>query len=316
VLVSDAGTAPTLPVHGARVVLVDDADDADEAALPAERLADADADADGATPESLAYVIYTSGSTGKPKGVLVPHRAVVNFLESMAREPGLSADDVVLAVTTLSFDIAVLELHLPLSVGARIVLATREIATDGMLLRKALEEEGVTLLQATPSTWRLLLSAGWAGNGHLRALCGGEALPRELAFELARRAGSLWNMYGPTETTVWSTCYRVTNPPGRILIGKPIANTTTYLLDERLAPVPIGVPGELHIGGDGVTRGYLGRPDLTRERFIPDPFGSEHSARLDRELRRGAAHRRSRLRWRPACSFRRTRSPYGAATCC
>ncbi|NLE87560.1 MAG: amino acid adenylation domain-containing protein [Myxococcales bacterium] len=255
--------------------------DKEQEALNGESSAPLDADPErDATPESLAYVIYTSGSTGKPKGVCVPHVAVVNFLTSMAKEPGLGAEDVLLAVTTLSFDIAVLELFLPLSVGARVVLATKETASDGTLLREAIAAHGVTVLQATPSTYRLLLAAGYQGDGTLKMLCGGEALPRELAGELARHASSLWNMYGPTETTVWSTCYRIPPGGGRILVGKPIANTTLYVLDAHMKPVPVGVPGELHIGGDGVTRGYLHRPELTAERFVPDTFSGDPSARI------------------------------------
>ena len=231
-------------------------------------------------PETSAYVIYTSGSTGKPKGVMVPHRAVVNFLETMRRTPGMTGADTVLAVTTLSFDIAVLELHLPFSVGARVVLASREVAQDGGLLLAALEREGATVMQATPSTWRLLIAAGWEGKRPLKVLCGGEALPKDLAGELARRAPDCWNMYGPTETTVWSTCWRIQRPIHRISIGRPIGNTQVYLLDAHLQPVPVGVPGELHIGGDGVTLGYLNRPELTAERFVPDPFSPVSGARL------------------------------------
>ncbi len=276
VLVTEARLAAQLPSTEARVLCLD----TEAAALLKESTASlGHGSADDATPENLAYVIYTSGSTGKPKGVAVPHRAVVNFVTSMAREPGLQHGDMLLAVTTLSFDIAVLELFLPLSVGARIVLATREIATDGALLRATIEQQGVNVMQATPATWRLLIGAGWKGHNHFKALAGGEALPRDLAGELTRRAGSLWNMYGPTETTVWSTCHRVTGS-GRILIGKPIANTTVYILDERMTPVPIGVPGELHVGGDGVTRGYLNRPELTAERFVHDPFSSTPGSRL------------------------------------
>ncbi|RKH33762.1 amino acid adenylation domain-containing protein [Corallococcus praedator] len=224
------------------------------------------------SPEEVAYVIYTSGSTGKPKGVRVPHRAVVNFLGTMQEAPGLTAQDVLLAVTTLSFDIAVLELFLPLTTGAQVVLASRETASDGALLKAALESNGVTVMQATPSTWRLLLEAGWQPRPGFKALCGGEALPRELAEALLARVGSLWNMYGPTETTVWSTTWRVQPPLSSIRIGRPIANTQLYLLDAHLAPVPVGVAGELYIGGDGVTLGYLHRPELTQERFLPNPF--------------------------------------------
>jgi surfactin family lipopeptide synthetase A len=227
------------------------------------------------TPESLAYVIYTSGSTGRPKGVEVPHRGVVNFLTSMAREPGLHAEDVLLAVTTLAFDIAVLELFLPLCVGARVVIASREVAWDGERLAKVLGECGATVMQATPATWRLLIEAGWRGQARFKALCGGEALTQQLAAELMARAGRVWNLYGPTETTVWSTCYELKDPEGPVLIGQPIGNTQVYVLDRYLQPVPVGVPGELYLGGVGVARGYLNRPALTQERFVPDPFGGE-----------------------------------------
>ena len=231
---------------------------------------------------NLAYVIYTSGSTGKPKGVEVPHRAVVNFLSSMAREPGIARDDTLLAVTTLSFDISVLEIFLPLTVGARLNIADRDTASDGTKLLHKLVESGATLMQATPATWRLLISAEWPGTKKLKVLCGGEPLSGDLAGKLLERAASVWNMYGPTETTVWSTCYRIPGPSTLIPIGKPIANTRLYILDSCLRPQPIGIPGELYIGGAGVTRGYLGREELTRERFVPDHFGNEPEARLYR----------------------------------
>ncbi len=221
-------------------------------------------------PTDLAYVLYTSGSTGKPKGVMIPHRAVVNFLASMQREPGLTAADVLLAVTTLSFDIAGLELYLPLVTGATVVIASRETATDPIQLADALKQSGATVMQATPATWRMLIDSGWQGKPGLKILCGGEALPADLARQLQERGGELWNLYGPTETTIWSTLHRVDAPlrGGSVPIGRPIANTSVHLLDPHGQPVPIGVPGELHIGGAGVARGYWGRDDLTRERFI------------------------------------------------
>jgi amino acid adenylation domain-containing protein len=219
-------------------------------------------------PSDLAYVIYTSGSTGRPKGVEVEHRNVVAFIEAMQREPGLAAGDVLLAVTTLSFDIAGLELWLPLSVGARIVLATRADALDGERLAALIEEHAVTLLQATPATWRILLDTSWSGRPQLKALVGGEALPPDLASSLVDRVGELWNMYGPTETTIWSTLTRVVDPSKAITIGRPIANTQCYVLTPDHAVCPIGVAGELCIGGEGVTRGYRNRPDLTADRFV------------------------------------------------
>ncbi|HEX8273688.1 MAG TPA: amino acid adenylation domain-containing protein [Longimicrobiaceae bacterium] len=231
---------------------------------------------------SLAYVLYTSGSTGRPKGVQVEHRSVAAFLEAMRREPGISADDVLLAVTTLAFDIAGLELFLPLATGARVVLADRETAADPRLLARALDEAGATVMQATPATWRMLLEAGWEGRPGLRALCGGEALPRDLAARLLPRVGALWNLYGPTETTVWSTSHRVRDGEGTPPIGRPIAGTRVYVLDARGAPAPAGVPGELVIGGAGVARGYHGRPGLTAGRFVPDAFSAEPGARTYR----------------------------------
>jgi len=221
--------------------------------------------------EDLAYVIYTSGSTGQPKGVQIPHRAIVNFLTAMQREPGLTADDRLLAVTTLSFDIAVLELFLPLISGAQVIIASRETAMDGLALQATLAQSAVTVMQATPATWRLLLEAGWPGQPDLKILCGGEALPPDLAAQLLARCAELWNMYGPTETTVWSTIDRITQAgdDAAITIGRPIANTQIYILDKTLQPVPVGIVGDLYIGGDGVAHGYLNRPDLTAEKFIP-----------------------------------------------
>jgi amino acid adenylation domain-containing protein len=229
----------------------------------------------GAKAENLAYVIYTSGSTGKPKGVQISHRSLVNLLFSMQSSPGLTAEDTLLAVTTVAFDIAALELYLPLTVGARVILATRETAADGSRLRELLEKSVPTVMQATPATWRLLLEAGWQGHKDLKVLCGGEVMPRDLAVELLKIVRSVWNMYGPTETTVWSTTCQVTSGNGPIAIGRPIANTEIYILDSCREPVPVGVPGELYIGGDGVARGYLNRQNLTVEKFIPSPFGPE-----------------------------------------
>ncbi len=230
-------------------------------------------------PPNLAYVLYTSGSTGTPKGVEVSHGALVNLLESMSHEPGLSADDVLLSVTRLAFDIAALELYLPLMVGGRLVIASRETSTDGRRLAEAIETSGATVMQATPATWHLLLQAGWKGNPRLKILCGGEALSTDLSAALQTRVDSLWNVYGPTETTIWSTVWKA--EPGATSIGRPIANTRVHILDGDLEPVPSGVPGELYIGGEGVARGYLGRPDLTAGKFVPDPFG-EPGTRLFR----------------------------------
>ncbi|HEX2207503.1 MAG TPA: amino acid adenylation domain-containing protein, partial [Longimicrobium sp.] len=256
----------------ARVVVVDRIDLAAEAASAPPVAVDAD---------DLAYVIYTSGSTGRPKGVMVPHGGVVNFLASMAREPGMAADDVLAAVTSLSFDIAVLELLLPPTVGARVVIATRDEAMDAARLMALLAESGATVMQATPATWRMLVQAGWDGDARLAILSGGEALQPDLARELLPRGRGLWNLYGPTESTIWSAVDRVESAES-IFLGHPIANTQLYVLDPALRPCPLGVPGELFIGGDGVVRGYLRRPSLTAERFVPDPFSAEPGARMYR----------------------------------
>ena len=270
--------------HGARLLCIDT-----EWAQVAEQ-SDINPD-DTATPEDLAYVIYTSGSTGKPKGAQIAHGAVVNFLSSMQAEPGLTAADTLLAVTTLSFDIAGLELYLPLSVGARVVIVSRETAIDGVVLAENLVKSGATIMQATPTTWRMLLETGWQGSDHLKILCGGEALSPELATELLPRCSSLWNMYGPTETTIWSSIYKVETVNGQIPIGRPIGNTQLYILDRNQQPLPIDVPGELYIGGDGLALGYLNRDELTDERFVVDPFSPQAGKRL---YKTG-----DRARWRP-----------------
>ncbi|VVE15887.1 Tyrocidine synthase 3 [Pandoraea capi] len=222
-------------------------------------------------PEHLAYVIYTSGSTGKPKGVMVRHGGLSNFLSGLARRPGLTASDRWVAVTSLSFDIAALELFLPLTLGAQVIVASRDTARDGFALAELLRTSEATVLQSTPATWRMLLASGqpWPA---LRALCGGEALPPDLAEALRARGCELWNLYGPTETTIWSMLGRVVGKP---VLGQVIAGTQARVLDTRLAPVPPGVAGELYLGGSGLARGYFGRADLSAERFVPDPFSSQ-----------------------------------------
>ncbi|WP_414588179.1 amino acid adenylation domain-containing protein, partial [Scytonema sp. PCC 10023] len=229
--------------------------------------------------ENLAYAIYTSGSTGRPKGVQIRHRAVVNFLSAMSAQPGMVSSDVLVAVTTITFDIAALELFLPLSTGARLVL-TPDLIADGGQSTAALATSSATVMQGTPATWRALMQAGFLGNPQLKILCGGEALSRELAAQLIERADSLWNMYGPTETTIWSAVSQVQAGSGSVAIGGAIANTQFYILDTNNQPVPVGVAGELHIGGDGLARGYLNRAELTAEKFIPNPFSSQPGERL------------------------------------
>ena len=218
--------------------------------------------------QSLAYMIYTSGSTGKPKGVKVHHQAVVNFLNSMSKKPGFSKKERLLAVTTLSFDISVLEIFMPLSFGGELIIAKADDISDGQKLSGLLDQHDITMMQATPATWNILLGSGWDGKKNLKALCGGEAILPGLVKELLPRVESLWNMYGPTETTVWSTCNQLTGYTPPILVGTPIDNTTIYILDKYNNQLPVGVIGEVCIGGLGVTKGYNNRPELTAEKFI------------------------------------------------
>jgi amino acid adenylation domain-containing protein len=240
-------------------------------------------------PLDLAYVIYTSGSTGRPKGVMVHHGGAINFLRAMEDAPWVSADDVVLAVTTIAFDISVLELFLPLRIGGRAVVATREQGADAAALSALVAESGATILQATPATWTMLLATGWRPRPGVRVLTGGEALPRPVADAMIGAGAEVWNLYGPTETTVWCTTGRVP-AQGAITLGAPIANVTLHVLDARRRHVPAGVPGELFITGAGVTRGYLNRPGLTAQTFVPHPFGKPAGARM---YRTG-----DRVRWR------------------
>lgn len=237
--------------------------------------------------DNVAYTIYTSGSTGKPKGVQVLHGTVVNLLESMQLEPGLTAKDTILAVITISFDMSIPELFLPLSVGARIVMASDQEISDGALLSQAIISSKATVMQATPATWRLLLATGWQGNQQLKIICGGEAMTRNLANLLLERCDSLWNMYGPTETTVYSAIYQVQPGTEAIPIGHPVANTQIYMIvgpcrrkDDPLIQTIPGQPGEVYIGGDGLARGYFNRPEMTAEKFVPDPFSNKPGARL------------------------------------
>ncbi|HTG35428.1 MAG TPA: amino acid adenylation domain-containing protein [Thermoanaerobaculia bacterium] len=234
-----------------------------------------------AGPDDLAYVIYTSGSTGRPKGVEIPHRALGNFVRAMRRLYRVDPGDAMPAITTAAFDLSVPELYLPMLGGGMTPLLSRETAGDGVLLARALAGTRASVLQATPATYRMLLESGWAGDPGLLMLCGAEAMSRDLAGRLLPLGQGLWNFYGPTETTVWSTAWRV-EPDRPIAIGRPIAETRVYLLDRRLAPVPLGAAGELCIGGLGVARGYLRRPRLTAERFVPDPFAGSPGERLYR----------------------------------
>jgi amino acid adenylation domain-containing protein/non-ribosomal peptide synthase protein (TIGR01720 family) len=279
VLLAHKSLLESLPSHTAQVVCLD----SDWGAIEQHQKNNLDV---GVCSDNLAYVIYTSGSTGLPKGVEICHHSVVNFLNSMSYLLELTQEDTFSAVTTISFDIAALELYLPLMVGAKVIVVSREIATNGDLLLAELLKSKTTAMQATPATWQMLLAAGWSSHYSLKVFCGGEALPAQLAHQILETGSKLWNLYGPTEATIWSTLDRVgvnktvagnENAPS---IGRPISNTQIHILDSHFQPVPIGVAGELYIGGDGLARGYLNRPELTREKFIPNPFSDSKSERL------------------------------------
>jgi polyketide synthase PksJ len=263
----------TLPSNNARTICLDTDWDKISSFEPEKPFVSID-------EHNLAYLIYTSGSTGKPKGVQLEQKSLINFLLSMKNKTGLSEQDSLLAVTTLSFDIAGLELYMPLISGARLVIAQRDDVVDGKRLIQLLDQQNISIVQATPATWRMLIESGWEGNKNLKVLCGGEALPKELAGQLLERCSVLLNVYGPTETTIWSTLSRIESKDDDVFIGKPIANTQVYIVDKWMNPVPVGIPGELLIGGDGLARGYLNLSELTREKFIPDTLGSKQGARL------------------------------------
>jgi amino acid adenylation domain-containing protein len=242
-----------------------------------------------ASPDDIAYIVYTSGSTGKPKGVRVPHRTVVGFLDAITRELGLSGADRVLATTSPSFDPSILETFGTLMLGAHVIVASREQIQDPYALRALVESSGATVMQTTPSAWRMLIEAGWRGAPAFKAISGSEALSVDLACELLERAGEVWNLYGPTETTVWATAWRVHPPETGISIGQTLANTRIWVLDERRRRCPLGVPGEIYIGGRGVALGYVESPELTAEKFLESPFNPG-----ERMYRTG-----DRGRWRP-----------------
>ena len=250
----------------------------------AEAMADAEAGTalpgDRLCPESAAYTIFTSGSTGHPKGVQIAHRSLSNILQHFGQEPGISADDILLSATTLSFDIAALELFQPLVSGATLVVAAPALSRDGISLAQTIGEYAVSVLQATPATWRMLLAASWRPAPGFRAWCGGEALPADLAQSLLALGIELWNVYGPTETTIWSALHRVSASDLPPPIGHPIRNTYLYVIDQDGNQMPPGLSGELLIGGDGLAQGYLNDPRQTAARFRPNPFVDEAGARV------------------------------------
>lgn len=225
-------------------------------------------------PGSLAYAIYTSGTTGKPKGVRITHGALSNLVCSMWKKPGVSDADRTLAVAPISFDIATMDMFLPICSGGTLVIASHLDAVDPYRLTQLIKEYDITCMQATPATWRMLVSSNWNGKQNLKMLSGGEALPRELANDLLQRGSELWNCYGPTETTIYSGVVRVEQEAGIVPVGPPIANTSFYVMDRSGHLLPPGVAGELYIGGVGVSPGYVARPELTAQRFVPDRFGT------------------------------------------
>lgn len=235
------------------------------------------------TPEQLLYIIYTSGSTGKPKGVLIEHRAVINFLYGINQKIKITAKDTWLAITPFSFDISGLEIYLPLLTGAHCMVASQDLIVDGKRLAALLDHYPISVLQATPMTWKMLLEAGWQNKQQVKILCGGEPLTKSLCEKLLKKTRTFWNLYGPTETTIWSTAHAVSGKDTQlpiVSIGRPIANTEVYVLNKQLKLNPIGVMGELYIGGDGVARGYLNQAGLTKERFIANPFSNQKDSRL------------------------------------
>jgi amino acid adenylation domain-containing protein len=235
-----------------------------------------------AEAHDLAYIIHTSGSTGRPTGVEIERGGLANFLAAMRAELPVSSGDSLLAVTPYSFDIAILELLLPLTIGARLVIADEHVARDGRKLRERIDGGDITIMQATPATWQMLIDAGWARSGQLTALCGGEALVPALAAGILARVQSLWNLYGPTETTIWSTVARITDPSAAVPIGRPVANTECLVVDESFEPVRPGATGELLIGGAGLARGYRNDPERTTDRFLAVPAGNDGQFRVFR----------------------------------
>jgi amino acid adenylation domain-containing protein len=230
----------------------------------------------------LAYNIFTSGSTGQPKGVMIEHRSLVNLLADMASRLNFSPGDSLLSISTPCFDISLLEILLPLTASGLVEVASRDAFSDVRVLKNRLESKRFTWLFSTPSRLDLLLHGGWQGDPALNVLTGGEQLSQSLSVQLATRCCSLWNLYGPTEATILSTAIESIDQNPVCCIGRPVSNTQVYVLDSHRELLPIGVPGELYIGGDGLARGYLNRPDLTAERFVPNPFSNDSDSKLYR----------------------------------
>lgn len=280
-VITKTGILSCAPIGKERAVCLDEADVQQE--LSQHSTANIQSGERDLATGNLAYVIYTSGSTGKPKGVMIEHASLGNFLASMMNEPGMNSSDTLLAVTSTSFDIHGLELFLPLITGAKVVVASHADVTDASRLMNLLEGQHVSIMQATPATWKTLLEAAWSPTRPIKLLCGGEAWGGALHRKLLASSNvSLWNMYGPTETTIWSSVKQIRPEDQEVNIGPPIANTRFYVLDENMELCPVGVPGELYIGGAGLARGYLNRGELTEERFVADPFAGGAGARMYR----------------------------------
>jgi amino acid adenylation domain-containing protein len=267
ILVSESSMAASLPETDASILLLDGNEDYSN---------ESSENPDYGNSNNIAYILYTSGSTGKPKGVQIKHHSVINLVCSMSKSLKVTSQDILLAVTTISFDIAEMEIYLPLFTGAKLVIASEDTAMNVELLKNKIDETEVTLFQATPVTFRMLVLNGWKGKQDLKLVCGGEAFSKELAKDLLPRCKEVWNAYGPTETTIYSVIKKINFEDcvgeGYVPIGRPIDNTRLYVLNPKLEPVPVGIAGELYIGGEGVSTGYLNLTEVTGERFIADPF--------------------------------------------
>jgi amino acid adenylation domain-containing protein len=275
ILVSESSMTENLPGTESRIILLDDKE---------EYSAESSENPEFGNSNNIAYILYTSGSTGKPKGVQIKHHSVINLLYSMIRSLKVTSNDILLAVTTISFDIAEMEIYLPLFTGAKLVIASEDTSMNVELLKNRIDETAPTLFQATPVTFRMLILSGWKGKQDLKLVCGGEAFSKELARALLTRCREVWNGYGPTETTIYSVIKKISPDDcigeGYVPIGRPIDNTKLYVLNPKLEPVPVGIAGELYIGGEGVSIGYMNLAEATGERFIIDPFGSDPDSRI------------------------------------
>lgn len=262
-VLTERSLLPNLPPTTARVICIEDVcfDSEDSTFIPLEPALD-----------DLAYVIYTSGSTGRPKGVEIIHSGLLNTVEAIGRDLALGVHDVVLATATVAFDISNLEMYVPLTAGASLHIVGRDVVSDGRRLIEVIRDANASLVFGTPTSWRLLIEAGWQGNPRLQIITGGEVLPVGLARTLTKITRALWNHYGPTETSICATRERVLPNAEQITLGLPIDNVSTYVLDDDLTPVDPGEVGEIYIGGAGVGRRYLNRPELTQRAFLPDPF--------------------------------------------